>query len=100
MKLTIIQDHDDELPGMKYVGLSMETVDVGLSHKLQNLFELSAWVRDEHLPDLRKAAAAPDLYAALEGLLDNYKANNASGLGVGPIFKARAALAKARGEAS
>lgn len=43
-------------------------------------------------------AAAPDMYEALEGLLENYKHNKGKGLGVSPIYKAKVALAKARGE--
>ena len=43
-------------------------------------------------------AAAPDLYEALEDLLENYKENKGEGLGIGPIMKAKQALAKARGE--
>ena len=42
--------------------------------------------------------AAPDLYEALEDLLENYKENKGEGLGIGPIMKAKQALAKARGE--
>ena len=46
----------------------------------------------------RLIAAAPDLYEALEDLLENYKENKGEGLGIGPIMKAKQALAKARGE--
>ena len=43
-------------------------------------------------------AAAPDLLAALQGILDNFKANQGNGVGIGPISKARAAIARATGK--
>lgn len=45
----------------------------------------------------RLIAAAPELLEALQYMLDNYKANEAKGLGIGPIMKAKAAIAKATG---
>ena len=43
-------------------------------------------------------AAAPDLYHALNELLENLKKNNNQGAGIRPITLAKNALAKARGE--
>ena len=54
--------------------------------------------RNENKYDGYLIAAAPDLYEALEDLLENYKENKGEGLGIGPIMKAKQALAKARGE--
>ena len=54
--------------------------------------------RQQALFNARLMAAAPDLYDALEGLLDNYKEKHGQGIGLGPIMKAKKALAKARGE--
>ena len=51
-----------------------------------------------NLEDFNLIAAAPDLFEALEDLLENYKENKGEGLGIGPIMKAKQALAKARGE--
>ena len=48
--------------------------------------------------DAMLIAATPDLFEALEDLLENYKENKGEGLGIGPIMKAKQALAKARGE--
>jgi hypothetical protein len=53
---------------------------------------------DETVPNAKLIAAAPELYDALEDILLNYKENKGKGLGIGPIMKAKAALAKARGE--
>ena len=46
----------------------------------------------------RLIAAAPDLLEALEDLIGNYKENKGAGLGIGPIMKAKTAIAKAKGE--
>ena len=43
-------------------------------------------------------AAAPELLKALQGILDNFKQNQGVGLGIGPISKAKAAIAKATGK--
>lgn len=53
---------------------------------------------DDHVANAHLIAAAPELYDALEGLLQNYKYNKRKGLGISPIMKAQKALAKARGE--
>jgi len=50
------------------------------------------------LADLRLIAAAPDLLEALEDLIRNHKENKGEGLGIGPLIKAKAAIAKAKGE--
>ncbi len=39
-----------------------------------------------------------ELLEALEGLLENYKYNQGQGLGIGPITKAKTAIAKAKGK--
>jgi hypothetical protein len=35
---------------------------------------------------------------ALEGLIENYKLNNGRGFGIGPRVKAKAAIAKLKGQ--
>jgi hypothetical protein len=37
-----------------------------------------------------------DLLEALEGLVENYQYNNGQGLGIGPLSRARRAIAKAK----
>ena len=52
----------------------------------------------EVIANARLIAAAPDLLEALEDLIGNYKENKGAGLGIGPIMKAKTAIAKAKGE--
>jgi len=42
-------------------------------------------------------ASAPDMFEALKLLIENYKQNKGRGIGLGPLFKAKKALAKAQG---
>lgn len=39
-----------------------------------------------------------ELVEALQGILDNYKMNNGKGLGLGPVLRAKEAIAKAEGK--
>jgi hypothetical protein len=73
------------------------TPDVDPCSREHEVLGSSEWLFVEPA-DLRLMAAAPDLYEALEDLLLNYKENKGKGLGIGPIMKAKTALAKARGE--
>ena len=64
------------------------------------------WIDDAPVHDFnaeqnanaRLIAAAPDLLEALEDLIRNHKENKGEGLGIGPLMKAKAAIAKAKGE--
>ena len=44
---------------------------------------------------VRAVNSHEELVEALKGLLENYKLNKGAGLGLGPIYKAKAALQKA-----
>lgn len=87
--------------GMGSEGYNIYTDDFGKPFSEQRFHGAIAQVHGGEWKTLvanaQLISTAPELLEALEGLLKNYAYNNGKGLGAGPIFKAKQAIAKAKG---
>jgi hypothetical protein len=63
----------------------VEVVDCDFARQLER--ELAEVIAQRH-----------EALEALEGLIDNHKLNNGKGFGIGPKMKAKAAIAKLKGQ--